>query len=62
VHGVVDSGRTMGTISTISFALAGASAAVAIYGFLSHREPEPPKGAWVRPVVGPQSFGLVGVF
>lgn len=58
-HDDVESSRTFGTISTISFALAGAGAIVGVLGLLSKPAPD---AARVRVYVGVASVGVVGSF
>jgi hypothetical protein len=57
-HEDVESSRTFGTISTISFALAGAGAIVGVIGLMSKRDDT----ARVRVYLGVASLGVVGRF
>lgn len=56
----VDSGRTLGTISTIGFAVAGVGAAVGIYGLLAGGSSK--GSATVGLTVGPTGGGIRGSF
>ncbi|AKU96793.1 hypothetical protein AKJ09_03457 [Labilithrix luteola] len=56
----VDSGRTLGTISTIGFAVAGVGAAVGIYGLLAGGSSK--SSATVGLTVGPTGCGIRGSF
>jgi tetratricopeptide (TPR) repeat protein len=60
----IDSGRAMGTTSTIGFAVAGAGAALAVYGLLSGERPGRAKkpDASVGVSVGPSFTGVSGRF
>jgi hypothetical protein len=61
-HDDIDSGRTLGNVSTIAFVVAGVGAGVGIYGLLSGgAEPEAEK-AGVSPFVGLGSAGVHGRF
>jgi hypothetical protein len=63
VDGDLQTGRTMGDVSTIAFAVAGAGAAVGVAGlFLSTRETASPKVAHVEPWISPGVAGLRGEF
>lgn len=55
----VSRARTWGTVSTISFAVAGAGAALATWAWL---RPSPTAHVGVAPFVGVASFGVVGAF
>lgn len=55
----VDSGRTLGTISTIGFVVAGVGAAVGVYGLVWGK---PKSSASVAVSVGPMGGGLRGTF
>ncbi len=61
-HGDVDSYQRMGTISTISFAVAGVGAAVGLYGLLSSPSKEPSSHARITPWIGLGSAGVGGAF
>jgi hypothetical protein len=57
----LQTGRTMGTISTIAFAAAGGGAVLGVVALLVGRKSEtPPAAAWVTPWVGPGGGGLSG--
>jgi hypothetical protein len=59
----IDSGKTMGTISTISFALAGAGAIVGIVGYMQDpAAPEKKEKAGVSPWLGLGQAGIAGRF
>ena len=60
----IDSSKSMGTISTISFAVGVVGAAVGIYGLMSPSEPESPAASRIRvqPAVGLGNVGLMGQF
>jgi hypothetical protein len=64
VDGDLSSGRTLGTVSTVAFAVAGAGAVVGVIGLLvrPHGEQQPPATAWVAPWIGPGSAGVSGRF
>ncbi len=64
IDGDLSSGRTLGTVSTIAFAVGGAGAAVGVLGlFLSHSSSAaPPTTGHVEPWIGPGSAGLRGTF
>lgn len=63
VHGEVDSGRTMGNVSTAAFAIAGVGVVAAVVAFVLVPDDAPKKtGATVRPAIGLGTFGLVGSF
>jgi hypothetical protein len=63
VDGDLQSGRTMGTISTIAFIAAGAGAVAGIMGLvISHPSQEAPKTGSVEPWIGLGSAGLRGAF
>jgi hypothetical protein len=64
VHDDLSSGRTLGDVSTISFAVAGAGAIVGVVGiFLSgHQEQAATKGASLMPWITPGGAGLSGSF
>ena len=55
----VDSGRTLGTISTIGFIVGGVGAAVGVYGLVWGK---PKSSASVAVSVGPMGGGLRGTF
>lgn len=55
----VDSGRTLGTISTVGFVVAGLGAAVGVYGLVWGK---PTSSASVAVSVGPMGGGLRGTF
>lgn len=61
-HADVDAYERMGTLSTISFAIAGVGAAVGLYGLLSGPGKEPASHARVTPWIGLGSAGLTGAF
>jgi hypothetical protein len=63
-HSDISSGKTMGLISTISFAVAGAGAAVGIFGYLQDPKPESTaaRKPHVTPWIGVGSAGLSGSF
>jgi len=58
----LDETRTFATISTISFAVAGAGVVVGIIGLARGRAPAEPTGAFVRPTFGLGTLGLEGAF
>jgi hypothetical protein len=62
VDGDLSSGRTLATVSTISFVAAGVGAALGVTGLLlrPHQESAPASTAWVTPWVGPGSAGVSG--
>ena len=60
-HDDIDSGKTLGTVSTISFAVAGVGAAIGIWG-LTRGGGEKPPGSSASLWVGPSSAGLRGRF
>jgi len=64
IDGDLTSGRTLGTVSTIAFAVAGAGAVAGVIGLIvaPHHEPPAPSAAWIRPWVGPGSAGVTGGF
>jgi hypothetical protein len=64
VDGDLSSGRALGTVSTISFAVAGAGAVAGVIGLLirPHQEQAPTEQAWVVPWIGAGSAGLSGEF
>ena len=64
IDGDLQSGRTLGNVSTISFAVAGAGAVVGVIGLLvaPHRERAPDAAAWIAPWIGPGSAGVGGAF
>jgi hypothetical protein len=64
IDGDLQSGRTLGNVSTIAFAVAGAGAVVGIIGLLvrPHGEKAPEASAWIAPWVGPGSAGVGGAF
>jgi hypothetical protein len=61
----LQNGRTMGTVSTIAFAAAGAGAVAGVIGLLigPKKESAPPAtaAAWITPWVGPAGAGVAGV-
>lgn len=61
----IDSAKSMGTISTVSFAVGLVGAAVGVYGLMNPSEPEPSGSArsvrW-QPTVGLGNVGVVGQF
>jgi hypothetical protein len=60
-HSDIDRGRTLGTISTISFIVAGVGAAVLVYGLLTpSRTPAPATSGHARSTLG--SLGVDGRF
>lgn len=68
VHDDIDSAKSMGTISTISFAVAGVGAAVGVIGVLLPTSSAPSEGGAstskprVTPFVGAGSAGVAGTF
>ena len=58
----IDSARTYGWISTVSFALALAGGGLATYAFLSNKEPSAKSGPRVDVVMLPAGAGLTGRF
>ncbi len=65
-HDDISSGKTMGTISTISFAVAGAGAVLGVVGVLlapkPTTEPATARGVRITPFLGPTSAGVFGQF
>ena len=67
-HDDIASSKSLATVSTISFVLAGAGAALGLYGLLSSKggSTEAPQTAHVEPHVtvwiGAGSAGLIGAF
>lgn len=62
-RGALDETRTLATVSTISFAVAGAGAVLTIIGLASGKSSsESTAKAHVEPFVGLGSFGLTGAF
>lgn len=67
VHDDIDAGKTMGTISTISFAVAGAGAILTVVSLAmgddgAAAKDRAPKSASLRPLLGLGSIGLGGEF
>jgi hypothetical protein len=63
IDGDLQTGRTMGNISTIAFIAAGAGAVAGIMGLvISHPSQEAPKTGSVEPWIGLGSAGLRGAF
>jgi hypothetical protein len=60
-HDDIDSGRTLGNVSTIAFIVGGVGAGVGLYGLLSGGAPEAEK-AGAEPFVGIGSAGVRGRF
>jgi hypothetical protein len=60
----LDSTTTLGTVSTIAFAVAGAGVAVGVGAllFAGGERPDARNGAWVRPWLGVASAGVTGGF
>jgi hypothetical protein len=59
----IDAAKRFGTISTISFAVAGAGAIVGVIGLLSSGSSEPrPSSAGVSWWIGPGTAGVAGAF
>jgi hypothetical protein len=59
----LQTGRTMGNVATISFAVAGVGAVVGVIGLLTrHHQEQPATTSWVSPWVGPGSAGVSGAF
>lgn len=58
----LDSGKTLGTISTISFAAAGVGAVVGVIGYLQDPKPQTKETAGVTPWLGLGQAGLSGRF
>ncbi len=63
----IDSSKTMGTVSTVSFAVGFVGAAIGVYGLMSPSEPEgsaakPAPGLRLQPTVGVGNVGLMGQF
>jgi hypothetical protein len=59
---VLDETKTFATISTISFAVAGAGVILGIIGLSKGRAAAEPTGAFVRPTFGLGTLGLEGAF
>jgi hypothetical protein len=64
IHGTVDSGKTMGNISTVAFAVAGVGATIGILGLLGVDKKIFGGSAQrrVQPMIGLGTFGLSGSF
>jgi hypothetical protein len=62
IDGDLNTGRTMGTVSTIAFAAAGVGAVVGVVGLVlrGKKEAPPPAAAWVAPWVLPGGAGISG--
>lgn len=60
-HDDIDTGRTMATVSTVAFVIAGVGAGVGVYGLLNPL-PAEPAGPSVGVWVGPDRGGVVGRF
>jgi hypothetical protein len=62
VQGDLSSGRTLGTVSTVSFIAAGVGAAVGVVGLAlhPHQEGAPPATARVAPWIAPGGAGFTG--
>jgi hypothetical protein len=60
-YDTLDRGRTMGTVSTIAFIVAGAGAAVGIWG-LTHPSTVAPQTGFIQPYVAAGSAGVHGAF
>jgi hypothetical protein len=63
--GDISSARTMATVSTVSFVVAGAGAVAGVVGLLIHgpgSTKENPAAAWIEPTFSPGSFGVRGRF
>ncbi len=64
----IDSSKTMGTVSTVSFAVGFVGAAIGIYGLMTPSEPEatstarPTNRIRLQPTVGVGNVGLMGQF
>jgi len=62
-HDDIDSGRTLGNVSTIAFIVGGVGAAVGVYGLLSgSSEPAEAETARAEPWIGLGSAGVRGRF
>lgn len=62
-HEDIESSRTFGTVSTVSFALAGAGAIVGVIGLLSAPSEKPKtESSALRLQIGPTGFALAGSF
>jgi hypothetical protein len=59
----LQTGRTMGNVSTIAFAAAGVGAVVGVVALLvgHKKESAPPAAAWVAPWVAPGVAGVSGM-
>jgi hypothetical protein len=64
IDGDLSSGRTMGNISTIAFAVGGAGLATMVVGLVigGHKESPPTSTARVSPWIGLGSAGVIGSF
>ena len=58
----IDSGRTFGTVSTVSFGLAAVGLTVGVIGLATGDSDEEPEAGQVTPWVGIGSVGMRGVF
>jgi hypothetical protein len=61
-HDDIDSGRTLGNVSTIAFVVAGVGAGVGVYGLLAGGGEPAAEKAGVSPWVGLGSAGVRGKF
>ncbi|MEZ4221062.1 MAG: hypothetical protein R3B13_09035 [Polyangiaceae bacterium] len=63
-HDDIDAGRTLGTVSTVSFALAGAGAALGVWALLASPDAaaDERKSAGATPFLGPKGVGVRGRF
>jgi len=59
-HDDYDSGKTLGTVSTVAFVVAGVGAVIGVVGLMS--KPKAKEGPTVSLYFGPLSTGLVGSF
>lgn len=60
VNGDLTSGRSLATVSTISFIVAGVGAAAGVVGLALHPHTEGGASAWLTPWVGPGGAGVAG--
>lgn len=57
----IDTSKTLGTVSTIAFIVGGAGVVLGIVGIVISKR-EPPKTAWIAPMIGVGALGIEGGF